>query len=125
MLKLLPDALKGAFRTPATRPHPVVPRQPTPGARGQLCNDMAECILCGLCARACPTQCLAVDKKAGQWRWDPMACIFCGSCVEACPTGSLTQDAAWRAPSSERESVTCQGTPGGKAHKKDNADADG
>lgn len=119
MLKLLPDALRGVFRTPATRPHPAVPRQPVPGARGQLRNDMDTCILCGLCSRTCPTGCLSVDKKSGQWRWDPMACIFCGSCVEVCPTGSLSQETAWRVPSLERQMVVMQGVPGGAKHTQD------
>lgn len=112
MLKLLPDALKGAFRTPATRPHPATPRTPAPGARGDLNNDMGTCILCRTCARVCPTGCLTVDKEAAVWRWDPMACVFCGSCVEACPVDSLSQAPAWRPPSSERQEVVLHGVPG-------------
>ncbi len=115
MLKLLPETLRGLLKAPATRPHPARRREPVPGARGQLANDMDQCILCGSCVRACPSGCLGVDKGAGTWTWDPMACVFCGSCVDICPTGSLSQTEAWREPGPERQSVTLRGTPGGKA----------
>ena len=87
----LPAALKGMVRKPATRRYPTEIRPPYAGERGAIVNDEARCILCGLCERRCPTQCIEVDKKGRLWAHDPFACILCGFCVEVCPTKSLTQ----------------------------------
>ncbi len=90
----LPQALGGLVRNPATRRYPAQVREPYHGARGEIRNHEATCILCGLCARRCPTECIEVDKKGRLWAHDPFRCILCGVCVEACPTGSLTQTEA-------------------------------
>ena len=88
---LLPTVLGGLFRRPATRPYPAQARPAYAGARGAIVNDEAACILCGLCARRCPTGCIEVDKKGRLWAHDPFRCVLCGVCTESCPTGSLKQ----------------------------------
>lgn len=75
---------------PATRPHPFEPHQPMEGYRGELINDPAVCILCGMCQRTCPSACLQVSKAEESWRWHPLECVFCGNCVEVCPVDSLS-----------------------------------
>lgn len=54
-----------------------------------LVIDMTSCVLCGLCARRCPTGALSVDRKAGTWTVDRAACLQCGNCVNGCPKKSL------------------------------------
>ncbi|MBQ8287806.1 MAG: 4Fe-4S binding protein [Clostridia bacterium] len=54
-----------------------------------LVIDMTSCVLCGLCARRCPTGALSVDRKAGIWTVDRAACLQCGNCVNGCPKKSL------------------------------------
>ena len=61
------------------------------------------CIVCNLCALACPEQLIVVKgernpatKRKGvvSWTYDLSRCMFCGLCAEACSTDALelTQD---------------------------------
>ena len=61
------------------------------------------CIVCNLCALACPEQLIVVKgernpatkrKEAVSWTYDLSRCMFCGLCAEACSTDALelTQD---------------------------------
>lgn len=54
-----------------------------------LVIDMSSCVLCGLCARRCPTGALKVDRASGTWTVDRSACLQCGNCVNGCPKHSL------------------------------------
>ncbi|RJX26524.1 MAG: 4Fe-4S dicluster domain-containing protein [Desulfurivibrio sp.] len=105
---MLPVVLRNLLGRCATRPYPRQARQPFAGSRGQLVNDAGSCILCGTCARVCPSQCLTVSRKDGLWQYEPFACICCGVCVEACPSGSLTQLGRWRPAVRERERVVME-----------------
>ena len=51
---------------------------------GKITNDMSTCILCGLCARACPADCISVDRNAKTWTINRDECAQCGACIEAC-----------------------------------------
>lgn len=48
-------------------------------------TDEASCILCGACARACPTGCVEVS---GEVETQKDLCISCTACVRSCPTGA-------------------------------------
>ena len=61
------------------------------------------CIVCNLCALACPEQLIVVKgernpvtrrKEPVSWTYDLSRCMFCGLCEDACPTDALelTQD---------------------------------
>lgn len=99
---MIPEALLSLFRRPATRRYPAKVRQPLAKTRGVIVNDEGACILCGLCARRCPTACIEVDKAGKLWAHDPFACVLCGWCVEVCPTNSLTQTEQRPSPSTRR-----------------------
>jgi len=58
----------------------------------------SNCMVCGLCARACPSDCIVVkgEKKEGEKRksltcftLDFTKCSLCGSCVEACNKSAI------------------------------------
>lgn len=52
---------------------------------GKIVNDMSKCILCGLCARKCPQECITVDRTdAKSWSIDRDKCVQCGACIDAC-----------------------------------------
>lgn len=51
---------------------------------GKITNDMSKCILCGLCARQCPADCITVDRDAKTWSINRDECMQCGACIEAC-----------------------------------------
>lgn len=42
-----------------------------------------DCVACGACAEACPTE--AIAEADGKYEIDADKCIDCGSCADACP----------------------------------------
>lgn len=51
---------------------------------GKITNDMSTCILCGLCAKQCPAECITVDRNAKTWTINRDDCMQCGACIDAC-----------------------------------------
>ncbi len=48
-------------------------------------TDPDSCILCGMCARVCPTGCVEVTDIV---ETDKAKCTACTACVQNCPTGA-------------------------------------
>ncbi|MBT3284426.1 4Fe-4S binding protein [Candidatus Bathyarchaeota archaeon] len=48
-------------------------------------TDPDSCILCGMCARMCPTGCVEVSDLV---ETDKEKCTACTACVQNCPTGA-------------------------------------
>ncbi len=76
----------------------------SPNFRGHIDLTMhpetgeSTCISCGMCERACPSQCIVVrsEKPEGSkkkvlvgYDLDFTKCSLCGNCVEVCPTDAL------------------------------------
>lgn len=58
----------------------------------------SRCTACGLCVRACPSNCITVEgvkregekkKSVTEYHLDFTTCSLCGSCVEACPSDAI------------------------------------
>jgi heterodisulfide reductase subunit A len=47
-----------------------------------------DCIGCGHCLEACPTQARVLDEQTGAVRVTEALCLGCGACAPACPTGA-------------------------------------
>ncbi|AAM23432.1 NADH-quinone oxidoreductase subunit I [Caldanaerobacter subterraneus subsp. tengcongensis MB4] len=102
MLSMLKNVVYNLTHKPATRRYPFEKREPFEGTRGHIENDIEKCILCGICQRVCPSNCIQVDRKEGTWKFEPFACIVCGACVDACPTKSLIMLKEYRPISHEK-----------------------
>lgn len=73
--------------------------------RGPVEIDKANCKLCTLCAKRCPTGAIEVDRKASTWKIDRLKCIYCGACVECCPAKCLKMTRGHGASVSEKQSA--------------------
>lgn len=78
--------------------YPVVPRVWEERTRGHIGIVEEDCILCGICMRKCPTNCITVDRNKRKWIIERMQCIQCGCCVEVCPKQCLTMEQAYTTP---------------------------
>ncbi len=77
------ETVKAAAPTPA-------PVDDAPTGMG-IAIELSTCVLCGLCARKCPTSAITVDRAEKTWSIDREGCVLCGSCIDACPKKSLSQ----------------------------------
>lgn len=90
MLKLIRKVLKTGHVTTA---YPAQPLEIDPNFRGKPEYHPQQCIACGACANACPSNALTMttDASAGTVRWQLFLgrCIFCARCEEVCPTTAI------------------------------------
>lgn len=76
------------------KPVPVRPRY-----RGFHRFDLTACIGCDKCARACPVDCIYIDKEKATpplkgftitgFKIDYTKCMFCSLCVDPCPADCI------------------------------------
>jgi NADH-quinone oxidoreductase subunit I len=75
------------------KPVPVKPRY-----RGFHRFDLTTCIGCDKCARACPVDCIYIEKiknpvgkgfRVNGFKIDYSKCIFCALCVDPCPVDCI------------------------------------
>ena len=98
--------LKNLFKKPATTQYPFEPADYPARMRGHVEIKIEDCITCGLCARACPSLAIQVDRKAGTWTISRFDCVQCGSCVIACPKNCLTMEKGYTEPDILKKSET-------------------
>lgn len=98
VLASVPAPAETSAASPAETPAPVETKsaQPAnPATAASVGNGIAiamdTCVLCGLCAKKCPTSAIAVDRAAKTWTIHREDCLLCGSCIEACPKKSLSE----------------------------------
>jgi formate hydrogenlyase subunit 6/NADH:ubiquinone oxidoreductase subunit I len=111
---MLITVLKNLISPPVTRRYPFKDiREPVKGYRGKLCFDENSCIVCGACARLCPTGAIEVNRQSRQITYYPFKCIYCGACMDGCSKKSITQDGHYTAPETAKsvETITVPAHP--------------
>jgi len=97
--------LKYAFQKPATVEYPEHRLTFAPRYRGVHEFQADLCIACDLCAKACPVDCIYIEKSAPRkidkttgkaiggeltrFAIDYSKCLFCALCTEPCPTDCI------------------------------------
>ena len=123
MFTMTQNVLRNLFTRKATRLYPYEVRKSFSGYRGQLEVNIDDCIFCGMCARKCPCQCIAVDIQTGKWECDAFACVYCGICSDSCPTDALFFSDEHRKPVEERFTIDLTGEPPKKKKAREAAAA--
>ena len=93
---------KYCFAKTITVQYPDVAPVLQPRYRGFHFYEIEKCIACDLCAKACPVDCIYIDKTGTRkieketgvavggamtrYAIDYAKCMFCGLCTEPCPT---------------------------------------
>lgn len=71
-----------------------------------------NCIVCGLCQRACPSDCISMagkkvegekKKSLTKYKLDFTRCSLCGSCVESCNFNALEFSKEYNLASTKKE----------------------
>ena len=64
-----------------------------------------KCIVCLLCAKACPVDCIRIEGKRGdlqKYEIDYAKCLFCSLCVDPCPVDCIHMGQQYDLSSFER-----------------------
>lgn len=114
LLKGLGITLKHTFEREITQQYPeqmpVLPAR----FRGSLRFDFKNCIVCGMCEKACPNHVLSLEtvkdepskkKKLMKYTIDFQYCMYCNFCVENCPTHCLSFDHDFELAEYKREDI--------------------
>jgi len=114
LLKGLGITLKHTFEREITQQYPeqmpVLPAR----FRGSLRFDFKNCIVCGMCEKACPNHVLSLEtvkdetskkKKLMKYTIDFQYCMYCNFCVENCPTHVLYFDHNFELAEFKREDI--------------------
>jgi NADH-quinone oxidoreductase subunit I len=97
--------LKYCFAKTITVQYPDVAPVLQPRYRGFHYFEIEKCIACDACAKACPVDCIYIDKAAPRkidkesgeakggamvrYAIDYAKCMFCGLCIPPCPTDCI------------------------------------
>ena len=97
--------LKYCFAKTVTLQYPDVAPALMPRYRGFHFFEIEKCIACDLCAKACPVDCIYIDKSGPRkidketgiarggamtrYAIDYAKCMFCALCVDPCPTDCI------------------------------------
>ena len=118
--------LKYCFAKTITLQYPDVAPALQPRYRGIHFFEIEKCIACDLCAKACPIDCIyiektgprKIDKQTGiaaggqmtRFAIDYAKCMFCALCVDPCPTDCIHMGNVHDLSGYDRESMIVEFT---------------
>ena len=118
--------LKYCFAKTVTLQYPDVAPALQPRYRGFHYFEIEKCIACDLCAKACPVDCIyiektgprKIDKQTGvaaggqmtRYAIDYSKCMFCALCVDPCPTDCIHMGNVHDLSGYDRESMIVEFT---------------
>ena len=118
--------LKYCFQKTVTVQYPEQHLTFAPRYRGIHEFEMDKCIACDMCAKACPVDCIYIDKSAPRkidkktgkavggelirYAIDYSKCLFCALCTEPCPTECIHMGKLHDLSSYTREDVVVEFT---------------
>lgn len=118
--------LKYCFARTVTVQYPDVAPVLQPRFRGIHYFEIEKCIACDQCARACPVDCIYIQKTAPRkidkatnvavggaitrFAIDYAKCMFCALCVEPCPTECIHMGNVHAMAGYDRESMLVEFT---------------
>jgi NADH-quinone oxidoreductase subunit I len=81
--------------------------------RGFLHNDIKTCIVCNMCVKTCPMDCITLESVRGADKKPVLVsydinigrCMYCGLCVEICPPKSLKHTGGYEMASVQRSEL--------------------
>jgi NADH-quinone oxidoreductase subunit I len=83
------------FTKPTTVQYPEEEPYFSPHERGLHEFEPDKCIVCHLCAKACPVDCILIEGTPGKnavltkYEIDYNKCLFCSLCVDPCPVDCI------------------------------------
>ena len=118
--------LKYCFARTITVQYPDVAPTLQPRFRGFHWYEIERCIACDMCARACPVDCIYIEKSAPRkidkasgvavggamqrYAIDYAKCMFCGLCTTPCPTDCIHMGDVHDMAAYDRQSMTVEFT---------------
>ena len=119
-------SLKYCFAKTVTLQYPDMAPALQPRYRGFHFFEIEKCIACDLCAKACPVDCIyiektgprKIDKVSGvatggamtRYAIDYAKCMFCALCVDPCPTDCIHMGNVHDLSGYDRESMIVEFT---------------
>jgi NADH-quinone oxidoreductase subunit I len=98
---------------PTTIQFPEEPTYFSPYERGLHEFEPDKCIICELCAVACPVNCIKIEQEGAgktavltKYEIDYSKCLFCALCVDPCPVDCIHMGQEYDLASFRRGEVT-------------------